>query len=249
MNSLQKTSLNSTEKVNLFLSKINENSKSLYIIDQFFQEKKSPNNIKSQVKYSYSFIKINNPKIKIYNKLLYDEMNLNKILKGLKFIDKTYKRFYIINIIKNLRNKQFLKSDIKNISSSTKNSSTASGTKYTEIYNNKISINFEFSKKNYCNYYPKKDEMKNNSDKKPLYFPLECFHGVNQSHNEIGNKMFLNLNENNICDMHDSYKVIDRKDHILLNHLCQNKKREKKIITSITVKFRHKNTTFIYYKQ
>ena len=41
MSSIQKLSRNSTEKgINLFLSKKNENSKSLYIIDQFFQEKK-----------------------------------------------------------------------------------------------------------------------------------------------------------------------------------------------------------------
>ena len=37
--------------------------------------------------------------------------------------------------------------------------------------------------------------MKERVGKKPCHFPIECFHGVNQHHNEIGNKKYLNLND------------------------------------------------------
>jgi hypothetical protein len=108
-------------------------------------------------------------------------------------------------------------------------------------------INFSFSQKNYCNYLPTKEELRVKAQKKPSNFPTECFLGVNRNHNEIGNKEFLNLKD--ICvfnSNNDSYKIIDRRDHLLLNHLCQ-KNFCKKIVNSFTVKYRHKNTTFLYY--
>ena len=109
-------------------------------------------------------------------------------------------------------------------------------------------IDFKFSTKNYCNYYPKHNEMKEIADKKPIHFPMECFLGVNRFHNEIGKKEFLNLNERNIFKSNNnSYKIIDKKDHILLNHLCQFKTKNKNI-NSITIRYRNKNSTFIYYK-
>jgi hypothetical protein len=114
--------------------------------------------------------------------------------------------------------------------------------------NNKI-IDFSFSKKNYCNYYPKLNEMKELADKKPSHFPTECFNGINKFHNEKGKKEYLNLNENFVFNSNnDSYKVIDKKDHVLLNHLCQFNNKNKNSINSISIRYRHKNSTFIYYK-
>ena len=133
------------------------------------------------------------------------------------------------NISQSLSTKSTLISDLK------------SKRKTTDI------INFSYSQKNYCNYLPTKDELRTKPQKKPSNFPIECFLGVNRNHNEIGNKEFLNLKD--MCvfnNNNDSYKIIDRRDHLLLNHLCQ-KNFGKKIVNSFTVKYRHKNTTFLYY--
>ena len=117
---------------------------------------------------------------------------------------------------------------------------------------NSIKIDFSFSKKNYCNYYPKKNEMREFTDKKPFHFPTECYHGVNETQNKIGNKNHLFLKENEIYSGNYSYKNIERKDHVLLNHLCQRKNKNynknDSFINSVTIKYRHKNTTFLYYK-
>ena len=114
---------------------------------------------------------------------------------------------------------------------------------------NKKHIDFSFSKKHYYNYYPKRNEMKEKVDKKPCHFPTECFHGVNQFHKEIGSKEYLLLDKNDVFNSNnDSYKIIDKKDHIILNHLINKKKINNNIINSVVIKYRHKNTTFIYYK-
>ena len=117
---------------------------------------------------------------------------------------------------------------------------------------NNLKIDFSFSKKNYCNYYPKKNEMREFTDKKPSHFQTECYHGVNETQNKIGNKNHLFLKENEIYSGNYSYKTIERKDHVLLNHLCQrqnnNNKKNETFINSVTIKYRHKNTTFLYYK-
>ena len=133
------------------------------------------------------------------------------------------------------------------ISISTKDSSFSS-TKKNCNNNKSINIDFKYSTKNYCNYIPIKDEMMEKPHKVPCFFPIETFHGQNESHYSIGDKQLLNIetksyfNKNN-----DSYKAIDRKDHILINHLCR-RTVNKKIINSFTIKFRHKNTTFLYFK-
>ena len=109
-------------------------------------------------------------------------------------------------------------------------------------------IDFSFSKKNYCNYYPNKNEMRDRADKLLCHFPTECFHDVNHEHNRIGNKDFLVLKESSVYNSNnDSYKKIDIKDHIFLNHLCQ-KNVNNTIINSSTIRYRHKNVTFVYYK-
>ena len=143
---------------------------------------------------------------------------------------------------------------------STNESSIISSTLNNKNNNNKIinnknvnnKIDFTFCKKNYCIYYPKIKEMREYTDKKPSNFQIECYHGINQIQNIIGNKKYLFLEENDIFSGNYSYKNIERKDHILLNHLCQKQKNRRNnnniIITSIVIKYRHKNCTFLYYK-
>ena len=67
---------------------------------------------------------------------------------------------------------------------------------------------------------------------------------------EIGSKEYLLLDKNDVFNSNnDSYKIIDKKDHIMLNHLINKKKiNNNNIINSVVIKYRHKNTTFIYYK-
>lgn len=114
---------------------------------------------------------------------------------------------------------------------------------------NKSVINFFYSNKNYCNYYPKINEMREYADIKPCYFQSETYHGVNQNQNKIGNKKYLFLEEKNIFSGNYSYKYIEKKEHVILNHLFQKQKNKKsELINSITIKYRHKNCTILYYK-
>ena len=185
-----------------------------------------------------SLSKDKNKKSKFNNKN--KNLNSKKVYQENEIIEK-----YKINYKKTKKNKALNANEQNgNASSSTKDSSFT-----TEIKNIKIAnIDFAFSLKNYCNYIPKKEEMKKQPSKRPCNFPTECFHGKNQFHNDIGNKGFLNIDENNFFNSNnDSYKIIERKDHILLNHLC-NKNVNKKTITSLTIKYRNKNTTFLYFK-
>ena len=154
-----------------------------------------------------------------------------------------------VKLKKNQEKSNRLNFGTENISKSisTKDSSFSS-TKKNYNNNKSININFKYSIKNYCNYIPTKDEMMEKPHKVPCFFPTETFHGQNESHYNIGDKQLLNIetysyfNKNN-----DSYKAIDRKDHILINHLCL-RTVNKKIINSFTIKYRHKNTTFLYFK-
>ena len=144
--------------------------------------------------------------------------------------------------IKEKKNSNIATIEDKNNSLNTKDSTTASFSKTPKT------INFIFSKKNYCNYYPQRGEMRERVDKVPCHFPMTCFHGVAQHHNEIGNIEYLCLKDDNIFNSNnESYKIIDKKDHLLLNHICQ-KNVDKNIINSFTFRYRHKNTTFVYYK-
>ena len=192
-------------------------SKSPITIKSFFFLEK--NNSKSDIKKMYS----NRSKINISKKFINEDIDLNNFFTQRK------------------KEKQFQK-NIKGIMITNEENE-----KVSKLGNDNKKINFQLSTKFYCNYYPKKKEMKEKPDKKPTYFPSECFHGVNYFHNNIGNKEFLNLTDNNIYNNNiDEYKIIDRKDHLLLNHLT-NKNVNKKSINSITIKYRHKNATFLYY--
>ena len=177
------------------------------------------------------------------------KLNYNYIYQKLKF--KAIGKIRIYSIFLLTRSLYKTEKDSKYISINSKNQSLS--TNLTSIISknniNNTFIDFTFSKKNYCNYYPKINEMREIADKKPTHFPTECFFGVNRFHNEIGKKEYLNLNENfSFNSRNDSYKVIDKKDHVLINHLCHFDTKNKNIISSISIRYRHKNTTFIYYK-
>jgi len=148
--------------------------------------------------------------------------------------------------------------DSKNLSISTKDSSLTSinktflTKKSEKLDQSKIEakngdIDFAYSKKNYCNYYPKIGELKNTVDQKPFYMPNYCYQGLNHSQNKLGKKEYLNMKEDIFSSNNDSYKSIERKDHLLLNHLCQ-KVKNGNLINSFTIRYRHKNSTFVYYK-
>jgi hypothetical protein len=187
-------------------------------------------NLKSDTKKMFS----NKTKINISKKFMNENIDLNNFFTQRKK-DKQFQ--------KNIKDITVLNEENEKVSASTEDSSLNS----TKSGNENEKINFQFSKNFYCNYYPKKKEMREMPDKKPTYFPTECFHGVNYFHNNIGNKEFLNLTNNSVYNNNiDEYKIIDRKDHLFLNHLT-NKNANKKSINSITIKYRHKNTTFLYY--
>jgi len=190
---------------------------------------------------------------KLFNNKKKDEFleyhKLNYIYQKLKFKSIGKIRIYSIFLLTNCLFKA--EKDKKNISSKNQSLSTRdqSSIFLSENNINNKNIDFTFSKKNYCNYYPKQNELKEIADKKPCHFPTECFHGANRYHNEIGKKEYLNLKESSVFNSNnDSYKIIDKKDHVLLNHLCQFETKNQNIINSISIRYRHKNTTFIYYK-
>ena len=206
-----------TKRSCLLLSKINKNS-------------------------DFKTLRPNKSRIIFSKRYMNENLNFNKLFTDKK-IDKQYLKTKKTD---KQKNKDVIApiTDNENPSASTKDSSFSS----IKLVNENEKINFQFSKKFYCNYYPKKPELREFPDKKPIHFPSECFHGVNYFHNEIGKKEFLNLTNNSIYNNNiDEYKIIDRKDHLLLNHLCHQNKKQK-IINSITVKYRHKNTTFLYYR-
>lgn len=208
--------------------------------------------------------KISSKKEKKYAK--HSNLYLNKNIQKFKF--KTNGNFKVTGIYliynrpkifeENCKKNAHLNIDNKNLSISTKDSSLTSInktfiTKRSEkLDQNKIEakysdIDFAYSKKNYCNYYPKKSELKNIVDQKPFYMPSYCYQGVNHFHNELGKEEYLNMKEDIFSSNNDSYKIIQRKDHILLNHLCQ-KVKNGNLINSFTIRYRHKNATFVYYK-
>ena len=204
-----------------------------------------------KVKYLNEYLNILGLYLSKNKEVLYNffEFILNKAIDKLKIkINEKNNSIYLIYTNPKKNNKKEIVIINKNNSISTKDSSSISFIPKGKINKgNNININFDYSRKNYCNYIPKENEMKVKAEKIPSHFPIECYHGINQIHNNIGKKEFLNLSENNIFSMNnDSYKSIDKKEHLFLNHLCL-KFNNKSIINSFTVKYRHKNTTFVYY--
>lgn len=161
-----------------------------------------------------------------------DQGNINN------YLDKTY-----------LINDNSSMSTVESSVISTNNKNKTNNNNNNSNVNTDLKLSFSFSRKNYCNYYPNKKEMKEYTDKKPIHFQTECYHGVNQVQNLIGNRKYLNLEEDNIYSSNDSYKAIERKDHVLLNHFCNRQKiNDNVIISSVSIKYRNKNLTVVYYK-
>ena len=194
-------------------------------------------------------------------KHIYLKLDINKLFQFLKIkvngnIRTKSNYLYSKNDSKKCtNNKQPKKSNNPNIEDkndtlSIKDSTTSSFSKTSKPINFAFSrrhYNFAFSRRHYCNYYPKRGEMKERVGKVPYFFPIQCFHGINQRQNEIGNKLYLSLKDDNIFNSNnDSYKSIDKKNHLLLNHICQ-KNVDIKIINSFTFRYRNKNSTFVYY--
>jgi hypothetical protein len=253
-NSLKKNPLFSSRKIfehliysenNSFklIIELKEGEKEIYLVGNFY-------------KYNISYL---SKKKKIYD-FIQSNFYLNCIKLRFKIIGKfNINSIYLINGKKNRNDsrknfenniKLFL-TDNNQKKSMVDKESTQFSTNYFSLVSSKQknnNLNFHYSKKNYCNYYPKKNEMREKADKIPTFFPIECFNGVNHYHNEIGNKEFLNLTDNSIYNNNiDSYKIIDRKDHLLLNHFCY-KIVKTNVINAFTVKYRNKNVTFLYYK-
>ena len=185
---------------------------------------------------------------KVQKRYTYSKLDINKQLRILKFkVNGNIKISSIYAISKNKSNskkeeKLSLYHNNETFSISTKDSS--SDFLPTNVNNQNVDI--LYAKKNYCNYFPKKNEMREKAEKIPSHFPKEFYHEVNKFHNQIGEKEFLNLKETNIFNSNnDSYKAIDKKDHLLLNHYTHNNNNK---IFSLTIRNRHKNTTFVYYK-
>ena len=218
------------DKQKKFIIEWNQGEKEVYIAGCFYKNNKLYVSTNEKI---YKYFRLNS--------------NLINSLNETKFKAKGKMRISSIYIINNTNKTTKNKKDSQNIFSNN-NISTKESSLISMPKKNDKKIDFAFSNKNYCNYIPKKDEMKYTADKKPCHFPIECFHGINQIHNEIGNKEYLTLTDSSVFNSNnDSYKNIDRKEHFLLNHLCQ-KNVNNKLINSFTVKYRHKNATFVYYK-
>ena len=242
--------MNSTYKLS---QNRNKSVTALQILSSYYSSKnfgKASYNIKnsfSKDKNKYNF-DINNiinskkSKIQIKNIILNQKILARKVYQENTIGEKYNKN----DNEKNHQDKKNITSDNDIKSASTKDSSFTSDFKSIVIRRKANEIDFSFAKKNYCNYLPKKGEMMIEAPKKPSNLPIEIFLGLDKNHNEIGNNLYLNLNSYFINRNNDSYKIIDKKDHILLNHLCL-KSINKKIINSFIVKYRHKNATFLYY--
>jgi hypothetical protein len=224
--------------------------KEIYLTGIFGQfSKKSKVSSKKENKYAkqsklYSSKNIQKFKFKTNGNLKVNGIYL--ISKRPQIFEEKYKKNIPLNI------------DNKNLSISTKDSSLTSinktfFTKKSEkldkikIETKNNDIDFAYSKKNYCNYYPTKSELKKMVDQKPSFMPTYTYQGLNHSHNKLGKEEYLNMKEDIFCSNNDAYKSIERKDHILLNHLCQ-KVKNGNLINSFTIRYRHKNATFVYYK-
>ena len=198
------------------------------------------------------------------NKYYYCILDLPKGFHQFKFkVDGKWKNSKIYPIISNDGNKNNYydnSTNYDNLTNSTVESSAIStninnknniilnNDKNSLIFNNKNKIDFPYSKKNYCFYYPNRNDMNQYPDKKPCHFPTETYLGVNQTQKIIGNKNYLILGNTDTFSGNYSYKDIERKEHIFLNHLCNRQINKISIINSSTIKYRHKNCTFLYYK-
>ena len=135
----------------------------------------------------------------------------------------------------------------------TTNTNTESSFKQNE--NNKslnASIEFKNSQNNYCNYFPKKNEMNDLTIKIPEQYKNKI-NLDKKIGNKIGNKNFFSHEEKNIFGDNYSYKSIMSVMPVQINHINFKEKNIKNnskepIVYSIVSRHRLKFTTFVYYK-
>lgn len=122
--------------------------------------------------------------------------------------------------------------------------------------NKSFSLNYDFhnSQNNYCNYFPKKNEMNDSTMKIPEEYNYEKNIDKNTRQDElgIGSKYYFASKENNIFGDNYSYKSINPVMPEQINHINYKKKynnEESPIVCSIVSRHRLKFTTFVYYKK
>ena len=231
--------------------------------DSDFTKKDERHNSKSRISFKeyielIEIKKYNSLPLIIYKKKEEKQNNDRNIYLHDKIIEKIYFNFESNTVFVN--NKQYYKKNNnllepkvknenkiinKNINNEEKisNMSTKDSLSLFKPKTCKNNIDFAYCKKNYCNYIPKQKDMNNKPSQKPQIFPIQILLGIT-SHNEIGDKYCLNIKDNTFCSENDSYKIIEQKSHILLNHLFQKNSKA----YSTFIRYRHKNITFVYYK-
>lgn len=134
----------------------------------------------------------------------------------------------------------------------TTNTNTESSFKQNE--NNKsfyTTIEFKNSQNNYCNYFPKKNEL-NDLIKVPEQYKNKINLDKKIGQNKIGDKKFFSYEEKNILGGNYSYKSIMSVMPEKINHIhCKERnikiKEKKSIIYSFISRNRLKFTTFVYF--
>lgn len=151
----------------------------------------------------------------------------------------------------NLQNEPKIIEETTNTRNST---NTTDNNDYSKI--SKKSKNYSYLKqKNYTNYIPNKDEMKEKIPELPIQYKSCININLFSNQNNIGNKKFIRIRERNILSDNFSFKNIEIIHHDQINHLNLNNKQfinknniYKNIISSVTSRYRNKYTTFVYYK-
>jgi len=130
---------------------------------------------------------------------------------------------------------------------------TRENTTNTENYENSKSKKYLSKSKNnsfirqktYSNYIPQKNEFQ----RKVITMSFKSKSCLNFSQNKIGDNKYMNVHEKNILSDNISYKKIDIVPNTDINHLNIKKiQNSSNIISSVPVRYRHKYTTFVYYK-
>ena len=138
-------------------------------------------------------------------------------------------------------------------SEETTNSTTESSFKQCDCKSLNLNNEFQNSQNNYCNYYPKLEEMNGNITKTPEEYKNKKNFDKNRRKSKIKNNNYISNNEDNICGENYSYKNIRPIKHELINHMNYIIKNNKDIqknttVCSIVARHRLKFTTFVYYK-
>ena len=117
-------------------------------------------------------------------------------------------------------------------------------------YISKSKTNSFIGQKFYSNYIPTKDEFQG----KVINISFKSKSCLNISQNKIGNSKYITFQEKNILSDNNSYKKIEQAqntdiDHINIKNINNIKKNyTPNLICSVPIRYRHKFTTFVYYK-